>query len=477
MKFGGTSVGDGKRMKHVAELAKKYREDGNEIVLVTSALSGVTDALLKNSKEASETGKTSVVKEFISELTRQHHKAAQEAVKTPYQTPYLNTGNTGTMGNILEKVTKELDSRIEELEKALIGICYLGELTPRSIDYISSYGERLAAPILCGSLNSLGISSRSFTGGEAGIITTEDYGNAKPLEVTYSLVKERIEPLLKSSIPVVCGFIAENEAGIITTLGRGGSDFSASIIGAALKANEIWLWKEVDGIMTTDPLIVPEARPIPVISYIEAMELSYFGAKVLHPRAIEPAIRHGIPVRVKNTFHPDIEGTLVVKDQKKIKDIVKAVTVIKRVALINISGAGMVGTIGVAARVFTTLANAGVNIVMISQGSSEANISIIVDEAHLDRAVKSIKAEFKNGIIKEVAHDRNISVVAVVGAGMANTPGVAGRVFGALGKAGVNVIMISQGSSQHNISFAVSEGDAKKAVQLLHSEFGLERQM
>ncbi|NJD75901.1 MAG: aspartate kinase [Candidatus Methanoperedens sp.] len=459
MKFGGTSVGDGGRMKHVAELAKEYRDSGNEIVLVTSALSGVTDALLRNAKEASDSGKTSSIKEFIADLTKQHHKAAHDAI-----------GQNG----IVEKVTGEIDSRIEELEKALIGICYLGELTARSIDYISSYGERLAAPILCGSINSLGVKSRSFTGGEAGIITTDEYGNAKPLEITYSLIKERIEPLLNDGIPVVTGFIGETESGIITTLGRGGSDFSASIIGAALKADEIWLWKEVHGILTTDPKIVPEAQTIPVISYIEAMELSYFGAKVLHPRAIEPAIRHGIPVRVKNTFHPDFPGTIVVKDQKQSKDIVKAVTVIRNVALINISGAGMVGTIGVAARVFTTLANAGVNIIMISQGSSEANISLVVDENHLERAVKSIKSEFKNGIIKEVTQDSNISVVAVVGAGMANTPGVAGRVFGALGKAKVNVIMISQGSSQHNISFAVSGEGAKKAVQVLHKEFGLE---
>ncbi len=460
MKFGGTSVGDGIRMKHVAELTKKYHDEGNEIVLVTSALSGVTDALLKNSKEASETGKTSAIKEFIADLTKQHHKAAHDAIH---------------LSEIAEKVTHELDQRIEELEKALIGICYLGELTARSIDYISSYGERLAAPILSGSLNSFGIHSCSFTGGEAGIITSDEYGNARPLEETYTLVKERIEPLLTDSIPVVCGFIAENEAGIITTLGRGGSDFTASIIGASIKANEIWLWKEVDGIMTTDPNIVPEAKPMPVISYIEAMELSYFGAKVLHPKAIEPAIKHGIPVRVKNTFHPDVPGTIIVKDQKQSKEVVKAVTVIKNVALINISGAGMVGTIGVAARVFTTLANAGVNIVMISQGSSEANISLVVDEAHLDKAVKAIKSEFKNGIIKEITPDRNISVVAVVGAGMANTPGVAGRVFGALGKAKVNVIMISQGSSQHNISFAVSEDGAKNAVSVLHKEFGLER--
>ncbi len=462
MKFGGTSVGDGSRIKHVAELAKEYRDSGNEVVLVISALNGVTDALLKSAKEASETGKTSTIKEFITDLTKQHHQAAQDAI----------TGKKAK--KIVEVVTKELDSRIEELEKALIGICYLGELTVRSIDYISSYGERLSAPILCGSLNSLGIKSRSFTGGDAGIITTDDYGNARPLEKSYSLIIERIEPLLKDSIPVITGFIGENEAGIITTLGRGGSDFSASIIGAALKADEIWLWKEVHGILTTDPMIVPEARTIPVISYIEAMELSYFGAKVLHPRTIEPAIKHGIPVRVKNTFDPSSPGTIIVKDLKQSKDIVKAVTVIRNVALINISGAGMVGTIGVAARVFTTLANAGVNIIMISQGSSEANISLVVDGSHLDKAVKGIRAEFKNGIIKDVTQDRNICVVAVVGAGMANTPGVAGRVFGALGKARVNVIIISQGSSQHNISFAVSGDDAAKAVQVLHREFGLD---
>jgi aspartate kinase len=462
MKFGGTSVGDGSRIKHVAELAKEYRDSGNEVVLVTSALNGVTDALLKSAKEASETGKTSTIKEFITDLTKQHHQAAQDAI----------TGKKAK--KIVEVVTKELDSRLEELEKALIGICYLGELTVRSIDYISSYGERLTAPILCGSLNSLGIKSRSFTGGDAGIITTDDYGNARPLEKSYSLIIERIEPLLKDSIPVITGFIGENEAGIITTLGRGGSDFSASIIGAALKADEIWLWKEVHGILTTDPMIVPEARTIPVISYIEAMELSYFGAKVLHPRTIEPAIKHGIPVRVKNTFDPSSPGTIIVKDLKQSKDIVKAVTVIRNVALINISGAGMAGTIGVAARVFTTLANAGVNIIMISQGSSEANISLVVDGSHLDKAVKGIRAEFKNGIIKDVTQDRNICVVAVVGAGMANTPGVAGRVFGALGKARVNVIIISQGSSQHNISFAVSGDDAAKAVQVLHREFGLD---
>ncbi|MCD4799664.1 MAG: aspartate kinase, partial [Methanosarcinales archaeon] len=261
----------------------------------------------------------------------------------------------------------------------------------------------------------------------------------------------------------------------ITTLGRGGSDFTASIIGASLNADEIWLWKEVPGIMTTDPKLVPEARPLKVISYIEAMEMSFFGAKVLHPKAIEPAIRHDIPVRVKNTFEPEYPGTLVVKEQKTVQNVVKAVTVIDKVALVNISGAGMVGTIGVAARVFSALADADVNIIMISQGSSEANLSVVVNDDHLKQAVKALKQEFKNGVVGEIDHDVHISVVAIVGVGMAGTPGVAGKVFDALGKNKVNVIMISQGSSQHNISFVVKEGDATKAVQVLHKVFSLEK--
>ncbi len=460
MKFGGTSIADGEKLRHVAELVKNYYEKGNQVVVVTSALGGVTDDILKEAHKASKDGKVSRVKEFIADLTKQHHAATHEAV-----------GNNTNA----EDIIAELDARIDEVEKALTGICYLGELTLRSIDYLSSYGERMAAPILSGSIRSLGIESNHFTGGEIGIITDGNFGSAYPLESSYKKIKKHLSPLLPGTIPVVAGFIGENEHGIITTLGRGGSDFTASIIGASLNADEIWLWKEVHGIMTTDPKLVPEARPLEVISYIEAMEMSFFGAKVLHPKAIEPAIRHDIPVRVKNTFEPEYPGTLVVKEQKTIQNVVKAVTVIDKVALVNISGAGMVGTIGVAARAFTALANASVNIIMISQGSSEANLSVVVDDEHLKQAVKALKQEFRNGVVGEIDHDIHISVVAIVGVGMAGTPGVAGKVFDALGNNKVNVIMISQGSSQHNISFVVKEGDAAKAVQVLHKVFSLEK--
>ncbi|MBP2030081.1 aspartate kinase [Methanohalophilus levihalophilus] len=458
MKFGGTSIADGKKIRHVASLLNDYKKEGHEVVAVTSALGGVTDGLLENAMEASRKGKVPQIKEFMANLAKKHYDAVEEAIDD---------------STAADEAIEQIDARIDELEKALIGICYLGELTPRSIDYISSYGERLAAPIISGAIRSLGTKSKAFTGGEAGIVTNSNYGKASPLEKTYENVAKTLGEIIEDHIPVVTGFIAESEEGIITTLGRSGSDYTASIIGAAVKADEIWLWKEVHGVMTSDPRIVPDARPIMQISYIEAMELSYFGAKVLHPRTIVPAIKHGIPVRVKNTFEPDFGGTLIVADQTRSEDVVKAVTLIRNVAAINISGAGMVGAIGTAARVFSALADAGVNIIMISQSSSEANMSFVVDDAHLDIAVKALQPELEKNSIADVVCDSNICVVAVVGAGMDGIPGVAGRVFGVLGREKINVIMISQGSSQHNISFVVSSDQAEDAVRVLNREFEL----
>ncbi len=455
MKFGGVSVADGSRLRHVGDLVKQFYRD-NEIVLVTSALQGVTDDLLACARKAANEGKVSDVIDFIEKLMDRHNQAITDAIKDP---------------QIAKEIQETIGNRISELEKAYIGICYLGELTSRSLDYISSYGEQLAAPILAGVLRDMGIPSQHFTGSEAGIITDSNYGDARPLEKTNKLIPQRLLPL--KGVPVVTGFIAKDEKGIITTLGRGGSDLSASLIGAAIDTDEIWFWKETSGVMTTDPKIVAEAKTIPSISYREAMELSYFGAKVLHPRAIEPAIRKGIPVRVKCTFDPNSPGTQIVHDDVQKLDVIKAVTLHKNVALLNISGAGMIGTLGVAARAFTALAKAGINIVMISQGSSEANISMIIEERQIETAEDALRAEFPRDLVKEISHDHDVCAVAVVGAGMAGTPGVAARVFKAMGSAKINVVMISQGSSQHNISFVVASKDAENAVRELHCEFGL----
>ncbi|MDI6640141.1 MAG: aspartate kinase, partial [Methanocellales archaeon] len=420
MKFGGTSVADGSRLKNVASLIKRFYERKNEVIIVVSALSGVTDQLEEIAKKASEEGRIADVNAFMERLRERHYEVAQEAIA----------------GAEIKSVVEELDARLNDLENALISICHLRELTGRSHDYILSFGERLSASILSGALKSMKLRSMALIGGDAGIVTDSNFENARPLfDMTNSKVQERLLPLLKKeTIPVITGFVAADTKGIITTLGRGGSDYTASIIGAAIEADEIWIWTDVDGIMTADPRVVPEARTLSVISYLEAMELSYFGAKVLHPKTIEPAIQKGIPVRVRNTFNPEHPGTLIIKAHEEIKDIVKAVTLIQNVALINISGSGMAGTPGVAGRVFSALGRVGANVMMISQGSSEANISLVIDEPQLDLSLHALKREFAENIVKDISYDENICAIAVVGAGMAGTPGVAGRVFSALGR-------------------------------------------
>ncbi len=456
MKFGGASVKDGESIAHCASLVKKYASN-NEIVVVVSAMAGITDSLQHAAQKCFSEQASGFIKLFIAELTRKHYEAAKIAVKD---------------SAVRDKVLTKIDRLLDELEKVLLGISYLGELTRRSEDYILSFGERLVAPIFSGALMSMGIESVALSGGDAGIITDRNFGRAKPLPEIYSIIRSRLEPLitLKKIVPVITGFIGVTEDGSITTLGRGGSDLTATLLAAALSANEVWLWKEVDGVMTTDPKIVPEARLIPEISYQEAMELSHFGAKILHPRALEPVMRRRIPVRIKNTFNPDGEGTVIKESSNSVEDIVKALSLIERVGIINISGAGF-DFAEIMADVFERLAEYKVNVIMVSQSSSELNLSIVVDESDLEKAERVLKY-LENGIVK-VSNVRDVAVISAVGAGMAGTPGVAGRIFSALGRNKINVIMISQSCSEYNVSFAVSKTDGRRAVKVLHDEFGL----
>lgn len=462
MKYGGTSVGDGPRIKNVARLAKRYYDQGNEVVVVASAMTGVTDKLYEMAQIAKDTCNIAEIEKHFNELSKRHDIAIREAVDDRA---------------IQAETAEEIDHRLAELKNALIGVCYLGELTNRSLAYIYSFGERMCVPILSASIRSMGIKSMHFTGGEAGLITDSRYESAKPEAITEVRVKEKLDPLLKDGyVPVVTGFVAANEKGVITVLGRGGSDYSASIIGAALDADEIWIYTDVNGIMTTDPRLVPEARTLPVVSYLEAMEMSYFGAKVLHPKTIEPAVKKGIPVKVLNTFQPDHPGTVVVmKDKAGQSSTIKAVTMIKNISLVNVSGAALAGTPGIAGRIFTTLGRDEVNIIMISQASSEFNVSIAIEGAQADAAMAALRKEFPEDVVKDVVCNNNVCVVAVVGEGMAGSPGVAGRVFTALGKGGINIRMISQGSSEANISFVVNKDDAQRAVKVLHEEFELHK--
>lgn len=456
MKFGGASVKDGASILHCTNLVKKFTHE-NEVVVVVSAMSGVTDLLLNAAKKCSSEPSAGYVKLFVAEMMKKHYEAVEKAV--------LNE-------DVKSRVIQALERLFDELEKVLLGISYLGELTKRSEDYIVSFGERLLAPIFSASLLSIGVDSVALTGGDAGIITDKNYNRAKPLPGVYELIRTRLEPLLKikKTVPVVTGFIGAADDGSITTLGRGGSDYTATILASALNADEVWLWKEVDGIMTCDPKFVPNAKFIPEISYQEAMELSHFGAKILHPLALIPVMRKGIPVRIKNVFNPDVEGTVICANTKETKDIVKALSLIQNTGIVNVSGAGF-DFAEIMAEVFRILSEERVNVIMVAQSSSELSLSIVVDNRDVEKAYKALK-RMENGVIR-VSKIEGISIVSAVGAGMAGTPGVAGRIFSALGRNKINVVMISQSCSEFNISFAVKAEDGINAVRIVHDEFGL----
>lgn len=459
MKFGGVSVADGERMRRAASLVKNFKNK-NEVVAVISALAGMTNQLQEMAYKASESAKVAQIKKFVNQTAKKHTDAIR-AIRNE---------------RIEAEMLKSVSERLEELENGLLGILHLGEATERSLDYIMSFGERLSAPIFAGMLRSLELDAISLTGGEAGIITDEKFGNATPLANSEGKILKCLAPLMKKgAVPVVTGYIGETKKGALTTLGRGGSDYTATIIGAALNADEIWLWKETDGIMSTDPKLVPEARTLPVVSYTEAMELSYFGAQILHPKAMEPAMRKGIPIRVRNVSRPDIDGTVIRKEPDRNGHAIKAISVIKNVALVNLSGSEMVGTPGSAGRIFSALGRSGVNIIMISQGSSERTISMIIDGGHLKKVLGALEAEFSRTMLKDIVYDGDVCAIAVVGAGMRGTPGVAGRIFSCLGKNGVNVMMIAQGSSEHNVSFVIKKEQAQAALRAVHDEFELNR--
>ena len=456
MKFGGTSVADAQCISRVVDILEEHRKAGDEIAVVVSAQRGVTDQLIEVASALPTAKDDSAILPLIQALSKRHMTTLE-----------------GAAPESIAEIGAVIEGHLIDLQNILFAVYNLRELTPRSKDYIISFGERLLAPVVGAALRRRGIPSTVMDGCEAGILTTPQHGESTSLPESDDRIKKKIGPLLGKEVPVIMGFMGCTREGSLTTLGRSGSDYSASIIGAGIDADEIWIWTDVDGIMTCDPRVIKDARVMHSLSYLEVMELSYFGAKVMHPRSIEPAMRKNILVRVKNTFNPAHPGTVIVRNGQRDHRVVKALTYIDKVAAININGAQMIGRPGVAKAIFTILADHEVNVMMISQGSSEANISLIVDEAHLSAAVTALGALTKQGIVREVTANREVCAVAVVGAGMAGAPGTGGRIFTALGKSGVNVMMISQGSSEANISFVVSQADGPRAVRVLHDEFRL----
>jgi len=460
MKFGGTAVDSGKKIVHIANLIKSYHDKGNEIVGVFSAVTGMTDEILNISGYVLKRDKKKI-KDFINKTRSIHVDIIQTSIKNK---------------SYKAKAFQVMEVLLKEMENILDGLVLLAEVTQKALDHLLSFGERLLTPIISYSLLDKGIDSVYLTGQEVGILTDSQFGQARPLiDTTKIRVKYHIDPILRENkIPVITGFIGADQNGNITTLGRSGSDYTATIIAVCVDADEVWLWTDVNGLMTADPHIVKEAKVLKEVSFAEAIELSLFGAKYMHPRALEPVMDTKIPIRIRNAFNLSNEGTIISKNTRKSSQkIVKSIVAIRNTALIDVSGGGMVGAPGTAAKIFDALARKSVNIMMISQSPSESSISMVVKKDDLDTAITTLDLTLLDKVIKNVRVNEDVAVIAVVGSGMRGIKGVAAKVFSSVSKNNINVIMIAQGSSELNLAFVVKNGDGEKAVKSLHQAFML----
>ena len=467
MKFGGTSVGTSDAMAQAVANIRASKENWERVVVVTSALSGVTNLLVESTERAVR-GDEVFISQAQIELVKKHFELAEKLIESPAQ-------------------QAQVKQEVKHLSADFANLCHairiLGEATPRAMDAVVSLGERLSVRLLATALQAAGTPAQ-FIETTNLIVTDDDFQSAYPnLAKTAANVQDILKPLLaQGQVPVLTGFIGATADGITTTLGRGGSDYSAAIIGATLPADEVWIWTDVTGVMTADPRIVSTARTIPEVSYREMAELSYFGAKVLHPKAVRPVVDLGIPVRICNTFEPQKKGTYVLSDKNGTtgkpengdsrSQIVKAVTAIKHQSLITVEGRGMLGVPGVAARTFGAVAATGTSVPLITQASSEQSISFSIPYEAVETVTNSLHRVFTEELaqrdIDRIWATDEVSIITAVGNGLQQTPGVAGRVFSALGAANVNVYAIAQGSSAVAISLIVATDDTQKAVQTLH---------
>jgi bifunctional aspartokinase / homoserine dehydrogenase 1 len=456
MKFGGTSVGSAAAIESLATIIRDQRAAWDQVAVVVSAMSGVTDALIQGARTAADGDRLTYLD--IARRLREKHAGALAELAGASDTPAAG---------------EEIERLIDEFELLCHSVSVLGEVSPRALDAISGLGERMSVRLVAAALQARDIPAEGLDATEL-VLTSADFGNAIPLQPqTRVRTQSRLKPLLDQGIvPVITGFIGATESGATTTLGRGGSDYSGAIIGAALDADEVAIYTDVDGVMTTDPRLVPGARVIDVLSYAEMSELAYFGAKVLHPRAVRPVVERGIPLRIRNTFNPSHIGTLVVQQVAPNGRAIKAVTSIKGMSVITVEGRGMIGVPGVAARTFGAVASVGANVLMISQASSEQSICFVVPMAASQAVAAALEAGLRHELERRdvdriAAHD-GVVIVTAVGAGMRDTPGVASQVFGALAERRINVVAIAQGSSEAAISLVVGASDADEAVRAIH---------
>jgi len=457
LKFGGSSVANPERIRKIINILKGYQHQGEKFTVVFSALGGVTDQLIEMSEKAAKADETYL--ELFEKLSDRHLETTRQLLKNDLEV----------------RVVKELKESFKTLKDLLHGIYLVREVSPRTMDYVLSFGERSSNYIIANALTQHGLPS-SYLDARRIIKTDKNFGAAKvDLVLSYQKIRDHFDAV--KEVQVVTGFIATAKGGLTTTLGRGGSDYTASLLAAGLNATAIEIWTDVDGVLTTDPKKVKKAFTIPAMTYGEAMEMSHFGAKVIYPPTIQPALTKNIPIYIKNTFNPSFNGTHISHQKDESGPAVKGISSIGDISLLTLSGSGLFGVPGIAARLFNSLAKANINIILITQGSSEYSISFAVQPKVARKAKKSVEKEFEYEIqgklVNPVKVENDLSVVAIIGENMRYQPGISGRMFRTLGKNGINAIAIAQGSSELNISVVINKTDESKALNALHASFFL----
>lgn len=455
LKFGGTSVGSADNIKKVMAIVKN-RLEKSKVIVVVSALGGTTDALLNAGQMAAEGNEQ--YKDELQRIEQRHLDAVKLLIPVQQQSSVLS-------------LVKKLCNEIEDVCN---GVFLLSELSARTKDRLVSYGELTSSQVIAAAFNSAGTPA-NWKDARTLIQTNANFGNAT---VNMAVTQQQIADFVAASkehLHIIPGFIASDANNETTTLGRGGSDYTAAIITAAINAGSLEIWTDVSGMMTADPRWVSGAKVIPSISYQEAMELSHFGAKVLYPPTIQPVLGKGIPVIIKNTFAPDDEGTIIQENAATNGNAIRGISSISNIALFSLEGSGMVGVPGFSRRLFEALSEAQINVILITQGSSEHSICVGVEDAAIQKAIAVVDAEFAYEIevekVQPLVAETDLSIIALVGENMKSHPGISGKMFGALGRNGVNVRAIAQGSSERNISAVVATKDVRKAINILHEEF------
>lgn len=457
LKFGGSSVAKPERIRGIVEILKGYYTKGEKFTVVFSAFGGVTDSLIEMSNLAAKGDEAYLA--LFEEFSHRHLNACRELLDGEYR----------------NSVLPELLNNHEVLKNLLYGVFLVREASLRTMDYLLSFGERNSAYIISHVLRQSGINA-SYLDARKIIKTDKQFGSAKvDFEATYQKIREHYAQ--SPEIQVVTGFVASSKGGLTTTLGRGGSDYTASLLAAGLDASVIEIWTDVDGVLTADPRKVRRAFTISSMTYAEAMEMSHFGAKVIYPPTLQPALVKKIPLYIKNTFNPSFPGTLISDRADQGKHAVKGISSMSNIALLTLSGSGLFGVPGIAGRLFSSLAQGGINVILITQGSSEHSISFAIQPQLANKAKKRAEAEFEYeismGVVDPVKVEDDLSVVAIIGENMRYQPGIAGRLFQALGKNGINAVAIAQGSSELNISVVINRSDEAKALNSLHEAFFL----